>query len=328
MPDPAIPPHSASQPRRVIAEAAVMENVSLCREHFRLSVLADPFPQAAPGQFVHISPPRPGNLHYATFDWRPEGTPDLQRWSQSSAAPFLRRAFSIAGFERQGDGVRIEVIYRVVGRGTEWMASLKPKDKLSALGPLGNRFPIVDTKRVAWLIAGGVGLPPMLWLADTLNRAGREPTAFCGAQSKDLLPLTVDPQTPPSPTAKEATFSATEFSRSNVAIVISTDDGTIGFHGHVGNAVSAFHNANRVDHDDLVIYACGPEAMLQFVADFCNTRKIECYLCMERAMACGMGTCQSCVVPIRDTTDPDGWCYQLCCTDGPIFEAGSIIWEK
>jgi dihydroorotate dehydrogenase electron transfer subunit len=208
------------------------------------------------------------------------------------------------------------------------MASLRPKDKLSVLGPLGNRFPIVETKRAAWLIAGGVGLPPMLWLARTLNRAGRKTTAFCGAQSKDLLPLTLDPHTAPSPTAENATLSAKEFSRSNVPIVLSTDDGTIGFHGHVGNAMSAFHDANPVDNNDLVIYACGPEAMLQFVSDFCTGRKIGCYLCMERAMACGMGTCQSCVVPIRDETDPDGWRYQLCCTDGPIFEAGSIIWDK
>jgi dihydroorotate dehydrogenase electron transfer subunit len=312
----------------VIAQAAVMENVPLCRDHFRLAAFAHPFPEATPGQFVNISPAKPSNLPYASFDWGPGRMPDLQGWRQSSAAPFLRRAFSIAGLGQKGDGARIEVIYRVVGRGTEWMASLTPTDTVSVLGPLGNRFPIIEAKRAAWLIAGGVGLPPILWLAETLNRAGRRTTAFCGAQSKDLLPLTLDPRTAPWSTAEHATFSATEFARSNVPVVLSTDDGTIGFHGHVGNAMSAFHNANPVDNNDLVMYACGPEAMLQFVADFCTRRRIECYLCMERAMACGMGTCQSCVIPIRDESDPDGWCYQLCCTDGPIFEAGRVIWNE
>ncbi|MFQ5473626.1 MAG: dihydroorotate dehydrogenase electron transfer subunit, partial [Dehalococcoidia bacterium] len=76
-----------------------------------------------------------------------------------------------------------------------------------------------------------------------------------------------------------------------------------------------------------VVYTCGPERMMQFVAGYCADRGIECYACMERSMACGMGTCQSCVVPVRNESDEQGWSYRLCCTEGPVFNAREIIWE-
>jgi dihydroorotate dehydrogenase electron transfer subunit len=238
----------------------------------------------------------------------------------------LRRAFSIAGLRRVGGGVEVDAIYRVVGTATRWMESLRAGDVVSALGPLGNAFPISQTKSHAWLVAGGVGLPPMLWLAEALREAARKTIAFCGATRAELLPLSMDAARPPDATAMRPSLSAREFALHDVPVVISTDDGSLGFHGYVGAAMAAHFDANAPDPSDMVVYTCGPEPMMRVVAQFAAARDIECYVCVERNMACGTGMCQSCVVPIRDTADSEGWSYRLCCSDGPIFEASQVIW--
>jgi dihydroorotate dehydrogenase electron transfer subunit len=207
------------------------------------------------------------------------------------------------------------------------MSSLKANDHLNVLGPLGNGFPIHDSKPIAWLVAGGVGLPPMLWLSEALRDSGKRTIAFCGTQSADLLPLGLNGDAPPATDASRATLCCREFARNDAPVVISTDDGSLGFHGHVGSAMAAYHQANPTEAEGLAVYTCGPERMMRFVADYCLARGIECHVCMERSMACGTGMCQSCVVPVHDEADPDGWCYRLCCTEGPVFDAASIIWE-
>lgn len=250
-----------------------------------------------------------------------------KEWIANCFGPTLRRAFSIAGLKRAPEGVQVDVIYRVAGVATRWMESLKIKDQLSVLGPLGNGLPVHDHKGIAWLVAGGVGLPPMLMFAEALRKAGKSCIAFCGAQTAELLALTLDPAVPPAHDASRASYCCREFSQNQAPVVISTDDGSLGFHGHIGKALTAFHNANPVPSDQLVVYTCGPEAMMRFVAEYCMARDIECYACMERAMACGTGLCQSCVVPVHDEADPEEWRYRLCCTEGPVFDATSIIWE-
>ena len=142
-------------------------------------------------------------------------------WIADCFSPMLRRAFSIAGLRRASRGVEIDVIYRVVGTATRWMESRHVGDELSVLGPLGNSFPVSDRKPLAWLVAGGVGLPPMLWLAEVLAAAKREVIAFCGAQTADLLALTLEPDSPPATDAMRATLTAREFGRSGVPVVIS-----------------------------------------------------------------------------------------------------------
>ncbi len=262
---------------------------------------------------------------YRTFD---RGAPSRNdRWLTECSAPLLRRAFSIAGLCRTSDGVDIAVIYRVVGKATRWMESLEIGDHLSVLGPLGNGFPISEERPVAWLVAGGVGLPPMLWLAEALHRAGKRTVAFCGARTAELFALAVEPDVQAATDAAHATLCCREFARSGTAVVISTDDGSLGFPGHIGAAMLAYHASNPIQPQDVVVYVCGPEVMMRFVAEHCIEQEIECHVCMERAMACGTGLCQSCVVPVRDEGDVDRWSYRLCCTDGPIFDARCVIWE-
>ncbi len=313
---------SPSRGDRAIQTAQTLANRRLCRDHYRLTLRVPIFSEALAGQFVHISPQRPSEEVGEESDQASH-----QAWANTLNLPMLRRAFSIAGLRRGDSGVEMDVIYRVVGTATRWMESLKAGDPVSLLGPMGNCFPVSDRKPVAWLVAGGVGLPPMLWLAAALHESAKRVIAFCGAQTQDLLALTLDPKAQPDSSAKTATPSAKEFAQQGANVVISTDDGTLGYRGYVGSAMAAYHQANPIDADDLVVYTCGPEPMMRFVADYCVAREIECYVCVERNMACGTGMCQSCVVPVRDTADSAGWSYRLCCTDGPIFEARNILWE-
>jgi dihydroorotate dehydrogenase electron transfer subunit len=241
--------------------------------------------------------------------------------------PLLRRAFSIAGLRRSSAGVEIDVIYRVVGKGTRWMGSLRSGDQASLLGPQGNAFPIDASAPAAWLIAGGVGLPPLLWFAEALRNAGKSVVFFYGAQRRALVALELTQATAPTADAKTAALSVPQLAAIGVPVVLSTDDGSVGFPGHVGKALEAYAIANCPKPGDVVLYTCGPERMMHFVAAFAAKHELSAFACVERSMACATGMCQSCVVPVRAPADKDGWRYRLCCTDGPVFAAADVIWD-
>jgi dihydroorotate dehydrogenase electron transfer subunit len=238
----------------------------------------------------------------------------------------LRRAFSIAELRHVDDGVEVSVLFRLAGAGTKWLSSLQPGNELSVLGPLGGAFPIHQDRPLAFMIAGGVGLPPLLWLGEHLGRANRKTIAFVGAQTKPMFALSLRAGAEPDPAAHESRFISNEFGTTGIPEVYATDDGSFGFRGFVTEALSAYLNHNRVNADEVVVYACGPEPMLRATAALCAERNLTCHVCMERAMACGLGTCQSCVVPVADREDSDGWRFALCCTEGPVFDAATVRW--
>ncbi len=315
--------NNSSIPR--IQVGKVHSLTQLCEEHYRLTIQVPNLREALPGQFVHLCAPANDDSPYRIVENKDDT--HHEGWATQCRTPMLRRAFSIAGIVTTPDGILVDVIFRVVGKATRWMASLVPGDPVSLLAPLGNSFPISSTRKKAWLIAGGVGLPPMLWLAQAMNNKEKQATLFYGAQSSHLLALDLDHDTHCSPDASQAVLSSPSLAASNVPVVISTDDGSVGLHGHIGAAIEAHFASVAPDPDDLVMYTCGPERMMRFVADFCSARNIECYVCVERAMACGTGTCQSCVVAIRDDTDSQGWRYKLCCAEGPVFNAKTVVWD-
>ncbi|MHC5110097.1 MAG: dihydroorotate dehydrogenase electron transfer subunit [Planctomycetota bacterium] len=296
--------------------ANVVSLSRLCREHFQLTLEMNAFRDARPGQFVHIKPQA-----YMTHTNGDAGVP-----VDEPTFPLLRRAFSIAALRRLESRVQIDLIFRVVGTATRWMSGLLRGDEVSVLGPLGNVFPVAE-KTNAFLVAGGVGLPPMLWLSDWLREHDKSCVAFYGAQSRELLAIELGADGDYATDAKAVSRGPDRFSRNGTGLVISTDDGSLGYRGYTIQAMEAFHEANLVDAGELVVYTCGPEIMMKSVARYCLDRGIECYACMERAMACGTGTCQSCVVEVIDDGDADGWRYQLCCTEGPVFAAGKVLWE-
>jgi len=162
----------------------------------------------------------------------------------------------------------------------------------------------------------------MIYLAEKV--AGRA-VAFCGAVSRDLLPVTIRGE------------RVEEFARHEIETVISTDDGSLGVRGFITVALEGFLDRHRGGR--FVVYTCGPEVMMKKVAGIALARGIECQVAVERAMACGMGTCQSCVIRVRegigdrgqgtpDTGEGTGeaWRYKLACTHGPVFDAGALLW--
>jgi dihydroorotate dehydrogenase electron transfer subunit len=249
---------------------------------------------------------------------------------------FLRRPFSLAGRADGPEGVRLELIHRIVGVGTQWLSELKVGDRLDVLGPLGNRFRLPGANEIPLLVGGGVGIPPMLYLAQKLK--GKNGVAFCGALTRDLLPLTVTGDAPaPSQDSTEPLNNIGEFARHGVAAVITTDDGSYGFRGFVTQALERYlarmFPTGRQQGVRPVIYTCGPEGMMKRVAEIAGTRGIECQVAVERAMACGMGTCQSCCIRLRRDPARDGrafegkdWIYKLACTDGPVFLGTDLLW--
>jgi dihydroorotate dehydrogenase electron transfer subunit len=320
------PPH----PSRGEFVATVHENLPLCLEHFRLVLRLPSFPATEPGQFIQLQC-RDGDRDYEPDrqrDWQP-GTPRGEADDELyGPLALLRRPFSLAGRRDHADGVDLEVIHRVVGVGTDWLSRLSPGQRVHLIGPLGNRFQVPCEDELAILVGGGVGIPPMLYLAEKL--AGRRAVGFSGALTRDLLPLTINKAAKPS--SGEETIPALiieEFARHGIPSVVTTDDGSFGFRGFVTQALERYLDRNQTP---AVIYTCGPEPMMKRVAEIAAARGIECQIAVERAMACGMGTCQSCCIRVKkpDPAQPPlpgkDWCYRLACTDGPVFRGTELLW--
>jgi dihydroorotate dehydrogenase electron transfer subunit len=311
----------------------VAENAFLCLEHYRLVIRLPDFPQTEPGQFVQLSC-RDMDHEYSLereIDWC-EGQPlDPIGQELMDRCAYLRRPFSLAGRRDTADGVELEFIHRVVGTGTEWLSRLQVGDRMHLLGPLGNRFKLPAEDGMAVLVGGGVGIPPMLYLAEKL--AGRHAVAFSGALTRDLLPLTIHPgiASAAGPDSVVPLLNVEEFSRYGIPAVITTDDGSYGFRGFVTQALERFLDSLRSPRS-VTIYTCGPEAMMKRVADIAAQRGIECQVAVERAMACGMGTCQRCCIrvlkpdPAKPPLVGSDWCWRLACTDGPIFRGAELLW--
>jgi dihydroorotate dehydrogenase electron transfer subunit len=305
--------HSTTSPRGLFP-ADVLSNERLCTDHYRLVLRVAGFPASQPGQFVQLQCRPLAEQSGATpVDWPADRPPRLRQAELTDREPLLRRPFSIGGRRERDDACELDLLYRTVGTGTGWLAGVEPGEPLSLLGPLGNSLPIEDKPRAA-LVGGGVGIPPMLYLAEALAHAGKAVTAFAGARSRHLLPLTV--------TDNE---TAEEFDRLGCESRLATDDGTLGLEGTVTDLLVQWHRDSGLGSGDLVVYACGPEPMMRACANLCIDLDLPCYLSLERQMACGMGTCQSCIVKIRDEST-QGWSYKLCCTDGPVFEARQVLW--
>ncbi|MFP4355962.1 MAG: dihydroorotate dehydrogenase electron transfer subunit [Phycisphaerae bacterium] len=320
---------SSSDPttsRRGVFDAEVLINEKLCDEHWLMILRCDSFPPTQPGQFVQLTcRPQAQPVAAREVDWPEDRPPRLTQAELKGTEPLLRRPFSLAGRRNIDQGVELDIIYRVVGRGTRFLAGILPGEAASLLGPLGNRFEIRPDKPAAALVGGGVGIPPMIYLAEALGQAGRDTNVFVGAQRASLLPLQLAPgATPADDGTPRPCLSA--FVGHTAGQVVATDDGSLGTRGLVTEPLTAWLDELPFGPQQLVVYCCGPEPMMRAVGEICIRRGIECQLSMERSMGCGMGTCQSCICKTKAPTQ-SGWAYKLCCTDGPVFQADQLIWQ-
>lgn len=314
---------------RGVFESVVVANDALCREHFRLTLRVADFPHAEPGQFIQIacrSAPAAWAASDAApraVDWR-NGTPLRALQSEfAEAGAFLCRPFSIGGLRRRADGVELEIIGRAIGPGTRFLAARGAGDRLMLHGPFGRAFEVRTGAALSILVAGGVGLPPLLWLARGLGETGRRVILVIGSTTAELLPLRLSAEPDrtgiPLPCASDPALAS-------VGVVVTTDDGSIGLGGHATAGLSVVLERESIARDAIAVFTCGPERMMRSVAEICHRAGIECQVCLERVMGCGMGTCQSCVVAIRDG-DSAGRHWELCCTQGPVFDSRRVIWE-
>lgn len=314
--------------RRGIFRSRVVGNTRLCDEHFlvQLDAGAD-FPPSRPGQFVQLlCCDGAADTGAVVHEWAEGAPPHLAQPELVGERTLLRRPFSLAGRKTVAGRAIVEIIHRVVGVGTGWLARAQPGDAVDVLGPLGNGFSWPESLELAVLVGGGVGIPPMLYLAAELAAAGKRAVAFAGATSRNLLPLSID-ETVGVSSAGWPTMCVRELARFGVEAAITTDDGSLGLGGYVTEALWRWFEQGRLDSGRVAVYTCGPEPMMRAVAQGCTQRGLACQVAMERQMACGMGTCQSCVCRVHADNEA-GWQFKLVCTDGPVFEAGSLVWDS
>jgi dihydroorotate dehydrogenase electron transfer subunit len=224
------------------------------------------------------------------------------------AATILRRPFSIA---RVRDD-EIVLLYRIIGSGTEWMRRRSAGDSLDAMGPLGHGFALRTSARRILLVGGGLGIAPLLGLAEALRAAGhRGPVeAILGVRTKgDLF------------------GAALTEGLEDLEWHLATDDGSAGFAGNAVDLLRARLDelARSPEAQGLALYAAGPEPMLEAAAKLCVPRGLDLQVSMEAHMGCGVGACRACgIVTWKDRERLNG----RVCLEGPVFVASEIEWAE
>jgi dihydroorotate dehydrogenase electron transfer subunit len=214
-----------------------------------------------------------------------------------TSALLLRRSIAIAG---TGDGV-VTVVVAAHGPGSTWLAGLRTGDSVDVVGPLGRPFPMPEPGTPALLVGGGYGAAALVGLGARLREAGSAVAAVAGAATADRL------------------CSVDELSAVASRVEVTTDDGSFGRRGLVTLAVDELLPAAGV------VYACGPMAMLRAVARTATERGIPSYVAVEESMACGIGVCMTCVLPV---VGEDGRTrFSRSCAEGPIFGGDRVRFD-
>jgi len=209
--------------------------------------------------------------------------------------PFLRRPLSVG--PARGDFFRL--IFTVKGSGTRLLAAKEAGGEIDLIGPLGRPFIIPGEDQFPILVAGGIGVVPLLLLDNQLP-SDREMEFLLGIRS-----------------LKDATVDEVEVGQRRIHL--SSEDGGVGFHGSVIDLL--IKKLDELNHEkNIVIYGCGPGPMLYALKKLCQERSIPAYVSLEVPMGCGVGACQSCAVPRAD-----GGGYYLVCHDGPVFNAADVV---
>lgn len=209
----------------------------------------------------------------------------------------LRRCFSLAGW----GGSEIEVLFSVLGHGTGWLAARQPGDLVDVGGPLGTPFRLPAEAGACVLVGGGYGAAPLVPLAAALKAAGCEVRMLLGAARADNL-MAVD-------AARAVADSVT----------VTTDDGSAGLRGWVSDALPGLLRGARV------AYGCGPMQMLRSVAEQAAAAGVPSQVAVEEAMACGVGVCMTCVLPILG--DDGRTRMTRACLEGPVFAGDRVRFD-
>jgi dihydroorotate dehydrogenase electron transfer subunit len=216
----------------------------------------------------------------------------------------LRRPFSIHRVSRQGPWAgTVDFVFSAHGPGTGWLGELGTHDVVSVVGPLGSSFRLPREGLSTLLVGGGYGTAPLFFLGELLTREGHRVDMIVGARTADRL------------------FNTIEAKRMSASVRVTTDDGTAGIPGTVTDVLAQ----TVEDCGTQVVYACGPMPMLRAVAVMCADIGVACQVAVEEHMACGVGVCWTCVVPVAGK---DGAVrMKRSCLDGPVFNGARIAWD-
>jgi len=302
----------------VHAQIAFNRPISDAYRH--LGVVAPGFPRSfAPGQFVMLRPP------FVTD-------------------PFLPRAFSIYRSVPATDsaGSVVEILYKVLGKGTQYLAQMEPGQAVEILGPLGNTFTVPETVETAVLVAGGIGVPPIAALALEL-RKGQESGVRGSSSSPHPSPLTPHLEVFLGGKTADDILCVEDFETIGADLHITTEDGSKGTRGLITDLLGRFLEANGNSENRrygnreepsrpavqpssrFCIFTCGPPGMLAAVARMAEERGLPCQTSVEANMACGFGACMGCAIEAR--AKGPGPSYKLVCKDGPIFDSRDLVWR-
>ncbi len=216
----------------------------------------------------------------------------------------LRRAFAVHQVQSRGVyGGTLDVVVSVHGKGTKWLAERRRHDVIDIVGPLGRPFVLPKERVPCVLVGGGYGSSPLFMLAEQLRERGCRVDVVVGAATEEKL------------------FGVLELKRLASTLTITTDDGSLGERGRVTDVLPGI--MDRVDA--AVVYACGPMPMLSAVAQIAADRRAHSQCAVEEAMACGIGVCMTCVLPVEGD---DGITRMVrSCVEGPIFRGDRVRWS-
>src|SRR3954447_6983238 len=226
----------------------------------------------------------------------------------SDSGMLLRRAFSIHKVATRGVfGGTVEFVFAVHGKGTAWLAHQRPHDPIDVVGPLGKPFALPKDPAHCVLVGGGYGAAPLFMLSDALRKRGCRVDFVLGAATNDRL------------------FGALDAKRMAATVAFTTEDGSYGEKGRVSDVLPEM--IERVHAD--VVYACGPMGMLEAVyavaAASYGGAGIPVQVAVEESMACGIGVCMTCVLPVIG--DDGETRMARSCVEGPVFAGDRIRWD-
>ena len=319
----------------------VISNEQVCEKHFLMRVELPQRVQSPnkrlninPGQFFHlVCDPKPKNRSYTLTLRRPFSIHGAQY------PGFDRRLLAKSGdmpieikniLERTPSG--IDFLYKVIGVGTTSLSKVKEGTFVDAIGPCGHGFKIGEEQRSAIVVAGGIGVAPLVALVEQLRFLNKEVYVYFGALTREFLKLALKHRD----SDVECSFLNGDNEFNDVirkdfkeigaySFNICSDEGFLGQKGVVTEILDHDLSNGSIPREDVCIYACGPHNMLKSISKIASHYSIECQVLLEKRMACGIGACLSCVCNIRG---PDGSTIKKrVCKDGPVFDSAKIIWK-
>ena len=255
-----------------VVKAKLIKNIEVAPKYYKIKLACSSIAKRArPGQFLEVK-------------------------VSNTYEPLLRRPLGI----NRVNGASIEILYEVVGRGTEILSQRKPGEYLDVIGPLGNGFSLPSTinhQPSTILVAGGMGVAPLVFLAEKLAKG--KGLVLIGAKTKRQI------------------LCEKEFKDFGFRVKVATDDGSRGFKGKVTDVLK--HLLSTIDYRLSPIYGCGPRPMLKRIAQISGEYNIPAQISLEEHLACGIGACLGCVIDTKQG-------YKRVCKEGPVFNAQEIIW--